>query len=563
MKLKKFLSIGICLMMSVSAFSGCGGSENASSDGVISGEIQTGDASTEQNLEPITFTMFVRDPGQAPSKDNPILKKITEMTGVTIEFEYAVGDLDQKIGVMIAAEDYPDMVYGEANKFMDADAFITLDELLPQYAPNLVKHYEPYTAIQELAGKGELKVLEIYGTYPNGVIDTWHSGPAFWIQKDVLADAGYVMPKTVDEYFELIENYLAKYPTINEQPTIGFEVLSEGWRAFCLKNAPQHLIGAPNDGDVVVDQETYTAEIYTDKDYSKDYYKKLNEEYKKGVISADTFTQSYDQYMAKISTGRVLGMFDQHWNFSEAENVLKNDKRYERTYVPVPITYEGNTDYYREVPVFTGVNGIGITKNCKDPERLLQFMNFLVEEDTQKLLKWGIEGQDYTLDEDGVLHPDATYIENLKNSDWAKDNTGKVLYEYFPKIQGYFSDGNTVEPGNMPEEYFKTLSEYDQNFLSQYGFNSIVDFLSDPPQNPTYYPVWSFDLGEGSEASVVTQKIGDLQLKYLPRAIIAESDSEFDATWSEFTSEIANAHPEIFEEKVNELIKEKIAYQEQ
>ena len=103
-------------------------------------------------------------------------------------------------------------------------------------------------------------------------------------------------------------------------PTIGFEILSYGWRNFCLKNPPQHLIGHPNDGGVVVDQETFKAEVFADKEYAKRYYKKLNEMNALGLIDRETFTLNYDQYIAKLSSGRVLGMFDQKWNFNNANN---------------------------------------------------------------------------------------------------------------------------------------------------------------------------------------------------------------------------------------------------
>ena len=38
--------------------------------------------------DPITYTIFVRDPGVAPADDNPVIKKIQELTGVTLKFEY-------------------------------------------------------------------------------------------------------------------------------------------------------------------------------------------------------------------------------------------------------------------------------------------------------------------------------------------------------------------------------------------------------------------------------------------------------------------------------------------
>ena len=44
------------------------------------------------------------------------------------------------------------------------------------------------------------------------------------------------------------------------------------------------------------------------------------------VSSAETFTQNYDQYLAKIS-GRVVAMFDQYW-LESAEKVLTQEEKY-------------------------------------------------------------------------------------------------------------------------------------------------------------------------------------------------------------------------------------------
>ena len=51
-----------------------------------------------------------------------------------------VGDIEQKLGVMIAGGDYPDMITANA-KFTAANAVIPLEDLIEEHAPNLKKHY--------------------------------------------------------------------------------------------------------------------------------------------------------------------------------------------------------------------------------------------------------------------------------------------------------------------------------------------------------------------------------------------------------------------------------------
>ena len=45
----------------------------------------------------------------------------------------------------------------------------------------------------------------------------------FFVQKAVLEEAGYPQIHTVDEYFQIIEDYMAKHPEIDGVKTTGFE----------------------------------------------------------------------------------------------------------------------------------------------------------------------------------------------------------------------------------------------------------------------------------------------------------------------------------------------------
>ena len=82
----------------------------------------------EAELEPITLTVFRGDPGDQPKEDNKIYKLIEEKFCVTFKFEYLAGDLDEKLGLMIAGEDYPDLFDGgnSADLIINAGALINL-----------------------------------------------------------------------------------------------------------------------------------------------------------------------------------------------------------------------------------------------------------------------------------------------------------------------------------------------------------------------------------------------------------------------------------------------------
>lgn len=507
---------------------------------------------------PVTFKVFVRDPGIVPSKNNPVLKKITELTGVTIDYEFLVGDLIQKIGVMIAGEDYPDAIFAgdSLQKFIDAGAFIPLEQKIKKYS-NLNAHYAPFKKFMT-AKDGHIYNLEIYGVTTNTPVFE-NPGPGFFIQKAVLEENGYKAPRTIDEYFTLIENYKAKHPTIDGVKTIGFEILCDGWRDFCLLNPVQHLMGAGNDGDVYVNPKTCVASFYQTNDTAKNYYKKLNEEFHKGIIEPETFTESYDQYISRIATGAVLGMFDQQWNFlSNAQNLLKAEKKFNRTYVAVPITNPGVKDGYLDAPIFSGINGMGITKKCKNPDRLLKFYNWLLRKDVQIYLQWGIEGKDYRKvgKNDKVL----TKARRQLNMDFAKarDLTGYTLWNYSPKHEGLYKDGSPCRPLYDSEaEFMASQSDYDRKFLAALKIKYPAQLLSPPVKRPQYYPVWALPIEDGSAAKVAKTSLNDVARKYYPRLIMAKP-SEYNKLWDKFVKDFKACNPGPYLDEVNKLIKEKM-----
>lgn len=515
----------------------------------------SGEGNSVDETEPFEISVYIGEAGQQPTPDNKVYKKIKDELGASFKFEFLAGESNQKLGVMIAGSDYPDMMTGNT-KLVSAGAYIPLEDLIEQHAPNLKKHYAKYWNMMKDPSDGHIYILPNYGAYNGEVTSSWYSGPAFWIQKAVLAEFGYPKVKTLDEYFDLIEKYKEKYPTIDGSPTIGFEILNNDWRTWGLLNPPQHLIGHPNDGGVVV--KDGKAEIFADKDYAKRYYQKLNEINAKGLLDKEAFTQNYDQYMAKISSGTVLGMFDQHWSFQAAEDSLTTQKKLERTYVGLPVVFDESTrDHYRDRPALNVNNGFGISVNAKNPERIIKLLDRLMEEDWQKTLSWGFEGEDYIVNEEGRFMKTQEQRDKFTDATWKLANKADSLYRFAPKMEGYFSDGNATDGSAQPEEYRASLKPYDVEFLDKYGYDSYVDFFSAPPENPVYYPAWSVDLVEGSEAKVANTKMTDLSTKFLPRVILG-SAADFDKTWNEYVSEMGKINVKAYEDRINEVLQWRI-----
>ena len=518
--------------------------------------------------EPITLTVFRGDPGDQPTEDNKIYQKIKDEFGVSFEFEFLAGDLDEKLGMMIAGEDYPDLFDGgnSADLLIQNGALINLlDYVSPETTPRLWAHIEPQKARlinKDDDGNDVLYIIPNYGLADGEQIVNQVNGPAFFLQKQVLEWAGYPEVHTLNEYFDLIEGFLAEHPTDeNGTPYIGFDILCEDWRHFCLINPVQHLMGRPNDGEVLVDVSTdeFHTETFIDKPYAKPYYKKLNEEFQKGLISKDTFVMSYDQYIAQLSSGTVLGMFDQTWDFNDATYALQTAKMYDRTYVALGLVYDPEYVDGKEIEEhyvngsLPNVNrGFGISVNCECPERIVAMWEEMLSDEWQLLLNWGIEGEDYSI-ENGRLVMTREQYENTLDNNWIMANKARAFFESSPKKQGWILDGdlagNCWEPGNQPEIVFDQMNEYDKAFLEKYGYQKFADFVNPPIELAPYGEAWQIDY---SPVDVDHQDFLDIQDKYLPELIMTDPDN-FDALWDEFVAEItpsATAFSEFMQEAV-------------
>ncbi len=512
--------------------------------------------------EKLNISVFTIQQREQPPADNKTYKWIEEKFGVTFSWDILVGDKDQKIGVLIASNDLPDLVEVDSEKFQGAGCLYDLKPLVEKYAPNLLKHYS--TAWKKMIDQdsekdanGNIVVEHIYslpnyGVYDGTPSDTYYNQNGWWVQKAVLKEFGYPVIKTIDEYFDLIEKYYKKYPTIDGLPTIPFSIITADWEAFNLWNPPQFLGGNPNDGNghVVKEGNKYVYyDIFTD-DNAKRWFKLANGYFQRGLIDPASFTDNRDQYYAKIAQGRVLGMFIQGWQFmGEPEQTLWSAGKDERTYAPLPVTFdESIRPHYRDRSLPNLQRGYGITKKCPEDKaiKILQFMDEMIKEENQKVLYWGFEGTDYLIDTDGSVTGEkgAAYRtqamrDQQKDPNYLEKNFAMLWREEAPKLEGTMASGYSRSMDDLPWEYALSQKQVDLDLWKAYGVSSYAEFVDpNPPQNTGWYPMWQCNPspendGLEHDAAVAMTGFETIQRKYLPMMIMGKPE-DFDKTWDEY-----------------------------
>ena len=148
-----------------------------------------------EGQEVITVTVFKGDPGDQPTEDNKIYKKIEEELGIKFEFEFLAGDLDETLGIKMSDRDnLPDLFDGSNSAETLEDAGVLID-MLPYIhetdTPNLYKHIYTDDRIKQLVDEdGKLYIIPNYGIYYNNELKDYN-GPAFHIQMKVIAWNNY------------------------------------------------------------------------------------------------------------------------------------------------------------------------------------------------------------------------------------------------------------------------------------------------------------------------------------------------------------------------------------
>lgn len=552
---------------------GCGNSGSNNHSQAPDNTGNNGGTNAGQNTEntmdtsPMTFTFFGAD--ASPNWNNmqdDVGKLITEKTGVTINAEYDVGSGggDQKVAMMAASGEVPDIIFakGSLSKLVDAGLIIDLTDLIDQHAPNIKKIFSENMNRLKYSNEDQA----IYELPTNVGVDQQYfdAGGGFEIQQRVLKELGYPQVRTVQDFENVLKQYVEKHPTTDGQPTIPLTLNADDWRIMISVTNPAFLAtGAPDDGEYYVNPETYEAMLHYKRPEEKEYFRWLNHMYNEGLLDKDTFVQKDDQYKAKIASGRVLGLIDQEWGYQDAENALKTAGKDEYTYGHFPVTL---TEEYEDHSFQSaGVDGYGIaiTTACKDPVRAIQFLDWMSSDEGQVLRNWGIEGKHYTVDGNG-MRVIPTEIQERKTNDSTNftKESGVGLYLTFGARYG---DGVKDPSGNyyttsFPEQIVAGYTAAEKETLAAYQATTWKDLFPQESDFPAkeWGALYNMPVPTDGDYQVIYQKTQDIIRKKIPEAVLAKT-TDFDKIYDGFLDDLDQAGAEKMEAEYTELVKARVA----
>lgn len=517
----------------------------------MSASAMAGSASAEGDI--VDFTFFGAMPKAEKNSDNEIKELIAEKIGARCEETWLTGQTAaEAVGTIIASGEYPDFIDGgdAMAQLYDAGALIAWDDYLDQY-PNLKEMYSDEEWEMFRQDDGHIYWANVFQNSYGENKTTTHNDEAFWVQAKVLEWAGYPEINTLDQYFDLLISYADANPTMADgTAVIPYTALCEDWRYFCIENAPQFLDGYPNDGSVIVDKENLKIVDYNTTETAVKYFRKLNEVYNAGYMDKEFGTQTYDEYIAKLSTGSVLGMCDQWWDFAYTINDVFKQTGLDLegcNYVPLGLTIEEGMEnrWHTYGDTINNSSGIAVTVSCENVDAAFKFMNDLLDQEIHDLRFWGVEGVDYLVDENGLYY--RTDDMRMQNADTGYKASHICDYSYFPQWLGTSRDGiNAMQPSEQTSEFFEGLAEPLVNCFTAYGAENYPDMIgSVVEENAPWFPMYSYSnaMTTDTEGGIAWTKMGEVKHEWLPKVVMAE---DFDAAWAEYMEAYEACNPQAF-----------------
>lgn len=387
MNIKKLFIIAASAIL----LSACG--ENSNNDSVNSNQ-ENIDVNTEGfPIVDETLTLKLMAPGVGMSEwdDMPTLQEYSELTN--IEFDYDTppqSDFSTRLNLAFASGDLPDIIYAGGPNSLNAASevdygeqglLIPLEDMLEEYAPNFYQLMEENPEIRQSITTTDGHIYAL----PNivqGDTASWIMGPVWYNGEWLEALAVEEIPKTVDEFYELMVRFRDEDPNGNgQQDEIPIsDVAMNGLRGWMMP-----AFGIKGWG---IEEHNGQARYTFATDNFRGYLEFMNRLFEEGLLDRETFSQSSEQKQAKGQNNQV-GVFQDWFSYfttgrSEAEAI--NDPMYG------PLTSE-----FQEEPLMPMDPGIkrgsfAITKENPSPEASLRWIDYFYTPEGYEYLSQGPEG---------------------------------------------------------------------------------------------------------------------------------------------------------------------------
>jgi len=530
--MKRFLRLAgivMAILMAVSAFAGCGGSTE--STGTTAGTTEAAatsiaDTKTEPaakgpswklDTSPVTLDWFINLDWYSNKWDTTQLayKIATEKTGVSVNIMTPTAGANEKLNVMIASDDLPDIITTGGGPQLDllksAAKIEPLIQLMEKDAPTFLD------ILPESMVKWYSEADGNFYQIPDFYMSDSEMGPENYYEcnntivarKDIMDQLG-IKPEdfsTQDGMIAALKKVQAanimykdkKVSAFYAGPQAGVQEMFQWviWDMFAV--SPE----AP-DGS------------YADRRYAPKNLEALkfgNRLYREGLLEKDNFTAQRLQIEEKITAGGVFCFLGNKGDYgSPFRKVMETDPNAQYIAVGPVRALDGGMPTYRGSSA--GWLHTVISKASPNKTRAIRFLEYMYSEEGTFDMTYGIEGQTYTMGENGHIVYTEQYLKDEKERSEAELESKYALDFYifnnWPLVQAHNPLPTTPE-----DNMFQKLGDFNK----QFQYNNMCETNIDP--NPD------------SDESINKKKIDDYYTLQVTKMLMAKNEQEVETIYNE------------------------------
>lgn len=336
--------------------------------------------------------------------DFEYMQKLEELTGVHVETtEVNFFTASEQYNVLLASGDYPDLIKNLGTYYstglsgaLGDDIIMDLTDDLSAYAPNydyLIHSNDAETPYYLTDGK----VLQFMGTY-----DSFINNQGLVLRKDWLEECGLDVPETYDELHDVLKAFKDKYNCssaiyMNNNCTI--TTLTEGYNVATYNVSGSGGAGGSGSSLPYYVEDGVVKCSFIEDGY-RDYLTMIHDWYEEGLMDSDFVSIEYDPFSSYLS-GQITS--DQMGVWCTSGEGIDNYT------VPVvcmasPVQNKGDKQHMTEMTLAPAddITAISVSSACEDPDIAMAWLDYWFSEDGVAFYNFGLEGTDYTLDENST-----------------------------------------------------------------------------------------------------------------------------------------------------------------
>ncbi|MGG1553803.1 extracellular solute-binding protein [Paenibacillus ferrarius] len=383
-----------------------------------------------------------------PAKD-VVLQAVEKKLNVKIVPEMVdVQQYKTKLNLKMASGSIPDVVRidfaDDFQKYAQQGAFLDLTNLINEKdTPNILKEV-PKEVFEQAKVNGK-----IYGIpYQGGPGAGYRWNLVF--RKDFLDGMGAKAPKTLDEYYNLLKKVKAEKPDVIP---LGGYTAQIGQQKYA-NNSFDHIFGAFGVTPGYFTQKDGTFGSYDIDPKMREALLYLQKMYGEGLIDKEFATIKEEQLRAKLYSGKLFSWMGWWSTANDYDTQVEMTELKKSGKLAADATLPSQADqpykYLTLTDSLVGSDGKAvapsgapfsqmhaISAKTKDPKKVLAIIENSLSAENQMLSVWGIEGEDYKIDNGKMKVLTNDIIDQKTMQDKSGNFRGVQSYLFAPGLNGW------------------------------------------------------------------------------------------------------------------------------